>query len=152
MNEHIYKHDVFINYAIEDKHLATELSNHLREFGINVWMDRSHLGTGEPWREMIYKAISESLFFMPLISEVSICKKKWFVQTECQLALEELKKTSRRKKRYVLPVLIGNVTVPASFEGLHSARWDSEDTQWMTHIIATIKAENLSGRAHFYWF
>jgi hypothetical protein len=62
---------VFISFAGGDRAEARRLASHLREDGINVWLDEVILKPGDKIGEITIKAIEKCAVFIPLISENS---------------------------------------------------------------------------------
>lgn len=62
---------VFISFEGRDRAAAIQLSSHLREDGINVWIDEELIRGGENVGETIIKAINKCQVFIPLISKNS---------------------------------------------------------------------------------
>jgi len=80
---------IFLSYAHEDVASARRLFEDLREIGVNVWFDNESLLPGQKWKVAIEWAISNSRFFLALLSENSV-NKKGYVQKEVKSALEVL--------------------------------------------------------------
>lgn len=66
-----YPVTVFISFAGSDRAEARRLASHLREDGINVWLDEVILKPGDKIGEITIKAIEKCAVFIPLISENS---------------------------------------------------------------------------------
>ena len=65
---------VFISYAHEDIKTALKLYNDLQNNSISVWLDKKSLLPGQNWKIEIEKAITESEYFIALISENSVSR------------------------------------------------------------------------------
>lgn len=97
---------VFISYAREDCDTAKRLYDDLKAAGVTPWMDEENLLVGQNWKEGVRQAISESDYFLALISSTAI-EKKGYYQTELNKALDELKENPP-DKIYILPARIDN--------------------------------------------
>jgi len=70
------KYDVFISHASEDKRLVVNpLARYLKEFGLNVWLDKFELKLGDSLRRSIDRGLAESRFGIVIISPSFICKE-----------------------------------------------------------------------------
>ena len=58
----------------------------LLSVGLNPWIDKENLLPGQEWKRTITKAISESSYFIALLSTNSI-SKKGYIQKELRLLL-----------------------------------------------------------------
>jgi formylglycine-generating enzyme required for sulfatase activity len=80
---------IFISYAREDIKVARKLYQDLTRAGVDAWMDEKKLRIGQNWQFMIRKAISESTYFLALLSSNSL-NKRGYVQKELKMALDIL--------------------------------------------------------------
>jgi len=73
---------VFISYSRENEIEAKKLSDKLNKKFPNIapWIDRVNLLPGQNWKVEIAKAISESQFFITLLSKKSVEKIGYFQQ------------------------------------------------------------------------
>lgn len=93
---------VFISYAKEDYNSAIKIYNELEKLeGITPWIDRKSLLPGQQWKFAIKNAISNSHFFIALISNNSVTKDG-YVQKELNEALEMLDRKPATKV-YIIP-------------------------------------------------
>jgi len=105
---------VFISYAKEDKSLAEKLYGDLQQDGVKPWLDSVDLVPGQPWERTIKKAISDSSYFIALLSSRSV-GKKGYVQKEIRHALD-IAEEYPEDKVFIIPVRIDECE--PSFEGL----------------------------------
>lgn len=105
---------VFISYAKEDKSFAEKLYSDLRQAGVKPWLDSLDLVPGQPWEKAIRKAISDSSFFLAVLSSRSV-KKRGFVQKEVRYALEVAEECNE-DEIFIIPVRIDECE--PSFEAL----------------------------------
>ena len=60
---------VFISYVRENGKIVGRLAKDLREFGIEVWLDRNAIMPGQWWKDAINKAIQNGAFFIACFSK-----------------------------------------------------------------------------------
>ena len=54
------KFDVFLSYNSADKTAVERIALHLKELGLNPFLDKLHLIPGEPWQEALEEALNTS--------------------------------------------------------------------------------------------
>jgi hypothetical protein len=70
-------YDVFISHASEDKaEIAIPLANHLKIFGLKVWLDEFELTIGDSLRKSIDQGLIQSRFGIVILSP-NFFKKEW---------------------------------------------------------------------------
>jgi hypothetical protein len=92
---------VFISYARQDSEAANRLYDDLKISGLEPWLDTESLLGGENWRIAIKEAISNSRYFIPLLSSNSL-EKIGYVQRELKEALE-IRLEFPQSKRFIIP-------------------------------------------------
>lgn len=80
---------IFIGYAREDRKIAESVYTSLAEIGLFVWIDYKSIMPGENWKNAVKRGISNSRYFIALLSRHSIIKRG-FVQKELRIALDIL--------------------------------------------------------------
>lgn len=100
---------VFISYAHEDANSADRLYNDLKNAGLEPWLDKESLLAGDDWKEVIEKEISNSRYFIPLLSSNSI-GKKGYVTKEWSKALDVFA-SFKEYKRFIIPVRLDDCKV-----------------------------------------
>jgi hypothetical protein len=112
---------VFVSHATEDKPRVLAIVEPLRRF-VTPWLDTRELGLGESLDDEIRHAVvEESHAFVVFVSATSL-RKPW-VATETGWALDHERALRRRKRSFVMPVLLEPValdTAPPPFERLHA--------------------------------
>ena len=98
---------VFLSHSSKDKFFVRNLSDHLRSYGVRVWLDEAEINVGDSLTEKIGKAMEEADYVGVVLSHNSI-NSEW-VQRELQIALQ---KEIKGKKVVVLPILIETVEIP----------------------------------------
>lgn len=98
---------IFLSHSSKDKFFARTLADHLRGYGIEVWLDEAEINIGDSLTEKIGEAIEGADYVGVVLSHNSI-NSEW-VQRELQIALQ---KEIKGKKAVVLPILIETVEIP----------------------------------------
>jgi hypothetical protein len=80
---------VFISYAQEDIEAAQRLYHHLKDSGLEPWLDRFELLPGQRWKPAIKDAIQNSRYFIALFSSNSV-EARGYVQKQLKEALDIL--------------------------------------------------------------
>jgi cold shock CspA family protein len=135
------KKRIFINYAREDKDFADKLYSDLRQAGESPWMDSMDLILGQPVDATIRKAISDSSYFITLLSSRSV-GKKGYVQKEIRHALD-IAEEYPEDQIWILPLRIDECE--PSFEGLkrlHRCDLFSSYEKALKEILRAIKYES----------
>ena len=134
---------VFISYAKEDFKVARKIYTDLKGAGITPWLDRENLLVGQKWRETISRAISESSYFLLIISNNSV-SKKGYIQKEQKIALELLEELPENDI-FIIPVIIDSTEL--ADEKLRYLHWAdlSDYERGLTQILKTLKSANFEG-------
>ncbi|MQY74059.1 MAG: TIR domain-containing protein [Clostridia bacterium] len=98
---------IFLSHSSKDKFFVRTLADHLRSYGIKVWIDEAEINIGDSLTEKIGRAIEDTDYVGVVLSHNSI-NSEW-VQRELQIALQ---KEIKGKKVVVLPILIETVKIP----------------------------------------
>ncbi|MBU1421633.1 MAG: toll/interleukin-1 receptor domain-containing protein [Bacteroidetes bacterium] len=98
---------IFLSHSSKDKFFVRTLADHLRGYGIKVWLDEAEINIGDSLTEKIGEAIEGTDYVGVVLSHNSI-NSEW-VQRELQIALQ---KEIKGKKVVVLPILIETVEIP----------------------------------------
>jgi hypothetical protein len=134
----------FVSYLREDADTVDRLADALREHGIEVWLDRTHLVVGDRWPHVVKTAIREGKFFIACFSPAYALRARTHMNEELTTAIEELR-LRPRERRWFLPVAIDSGAIPAldlgageTLESLHhvdlSEDWDAAVRQ-LVHAI-----------------
>lgn len=110
---------IFISYAKEDKDFAEKLYRDLKQAGEWPWLDSVDLIPGQPWEATIRKAISDSAYFIALLSSRSV-KKKGTVNKEISHAIDIAKELPEGDV-FIIPARIDECD--PSFEALKKLHW-----------------------------
>jgi len=98
---------IFLSHSSKDKFFVRTLADHLRSYGIKVWIDEAEINIGDSLIEKIGRAIESTDYVGVVLSHNSI-NSEW-VQRELQIALQ---KEIKGKKVVVLPILIEAIELP----------------------------------------
>ncbi|MEM8932999.1 MAG: TIR domain-containing protein, partial [Acidobacteriota bacterium] len=99
---------VFISYNHADGSAMEALADALREAGVEVWVDRTHLAAGEPIETFIRRAIRETSTTLSLVSSRSLLSDWVAMETLGTLAAE----TFTGRRRLVAGFLDGDSFAP----------------------------------------
>jgi hypothetical protein len=111
---------VFVSYASEDKGSVLSLVRKLRKDKFDPWLDIAGLKPGQDWEFEIHRAMLESDAILLCLSARSL-EKRGFVQKERLIALD-LAQEQPEGTIFVIPVMLENVTPPASLRKLQWTR------------------------------
>jgi len=137
----------FICHASEDAGYAAELSRKLREAGIDTWLDKAALKTGDDWNRQIEDAIGDVDFFLILQSRAMRDKNIAYVNKEINLALER-RREFRPGIRFIMPLIIEEGGEMEDFDDLstfqaldlaHDLAHDKE--QSLTQLVNAIERD-----------
>jgi hypothetical protein len=107
MNDKHTSKSIFLSHSSKDKFFVRTLTDHLRSYGVKVWIDEAEINIGDSLIEKIGRAIEGTDYVGVVLSHNSI-NSEW-VQKELQMALQ---REIKGKKVVVLPILIETVELP----------------------------------------
>ncbi|HHT9105618.1 MAG TPA: toll/interleukin-1 receptor domain-containing protein [Candidatus Wujingus californicus] len=113
---------IFLSHSSKDKFFVRTLADHLRSYGIKIWLDEAEINIGDSLTEKIGEAIENTDYVGVVLSHNSI-NSEW-VQRELQIALQ---KEIKGKKVVVLPILIETVEIPPFLKDKLYADFTSPD-------------------------
>jgi hypothetical protein len=90
---------VFVSHASEDKEIAVQLAQCLKQRRIEVWLDDWELTLGDSLRRTIEEAISQASFGIVIISPAYM-RKNWPIRE-----LDGLFALETAERKLILPVL-----------------------------------------------
>jgi hypothetical protein len=122
----------FLSYAREDLASASRLCSDLTAAGVAVWFDKISLRPGERWRPAIQRAISESRYFIALLSSRSVAKRG-YVQRELRDALAVLAEFPENEI-YLIPTRLDDCKPP--FEEMADLNWLDLFPNWAAAVSA----------------
>ncbi len=114
---------VFISYSSNDIQVADFVVDHLRNRGVDVFIDRERLNSGN-FVEQLGAKIEEQKYFLVFISPSAVSQSKW-VQAEVTWAFIE------KDPEYIIPIWykpakLTKVFVLAGLERVDFTRWDTD--------------------------
>ncbi len=130
---------IFISYATEDYEIAKKLYDDLKNAGIEPWLDRENILSGQNWRTIIPQAIRSCRYFLLLISERSV-SKRGVVQKEQKNAFDVLDEVPS-DEIFIIPARIDHTEpIDETLKNLHWADL-SDYEQGFKQILRSIAAE-----------
>lgn len=120
---------VFISYNQSDKEFAHKLATALEQFPVNVLIDTHELRVGDNINEKINELVSNSTYFISILSKESI-QSKW--------ANKELEKAIEMKKK-VLPVITDPIEPPEILKGIVYANFTSSFEEGIEQLRLALK-------------
>jgi hypothetical protein len=134
---------VFISYVREDDELVDRLVRDLREYGVEVWLDRDKLLPGQRWRDSIRRAIREGALFLACFSHSYEMRERSYMNEELSLAIHELRSRPYDRQWFV-PVLLTPANIPAiplgGGETLRDLQWLDLSADWQAGLQALVAA------------
>jgi hypothetical protein len=140
------KPKIFLSYAHIDLGMAIKIYSDLKQYGLDIWFDKESLLPGQDWEKEIKKAISESDFFIILLSEKCL-SKRGFVHSELRSSFEIVEKFFPSDSGIViLPVRLDNCKPSDAYERLGKLHWidvfpESEYQDGLKKILKVISKE-----------
>lgn len=109
--------DVFISYASEDRQIATNIFEALKNINVKAWFDdrgKGEITPGSPYWEKIKNGIKHSAHFMPIITgnwmhkltNTSSLKNETYLVRDWLAECKKNDSTTRLKANYSIPVII----------------------------------------------
>ena len=122
---------VFLSYASQDAAAAERICDALRAAGVQVWLDKSELRSGDAWDAQIKKRIHECALFIPVISAHTNARSEGYFRGEWNLAIRG-RMNMAQGAAFLVPVVIDDSEtelawargVPASAVDLAAGRRD----------------------------
>jgi hypothetical protein len=99
-----------MSYVSEDRATALRLAEHLRGYGIAVWLDRDSLLGGDRWAASIEDAIRHGAAFIACFSANSESRDRSHMREEITLAIAELRLRAT-SSNWFIPVLLDGTSI-----------------------------------------
>ena len=97
---------VFLCHASEDGAFVATIAMHLRQNGINTWLDRNDLRGGSNWDTEIKRVLREEVHYVVVIQSAALMRKGvGYVNKELTQALER-QQEYRGRLSFIIPVTI----------------------------------------------
>jgi len=126
--------DVFISYSRLDIDFVDTLVDHLKLAGIEVWLDRSTIASGDVWRSKIAEGIDNCAKFAIVLSENSI---------ESSVVGKELGLAENLGKE-IIPILISKVSLPPHMRLiLESINWIDFSADYIRALSKLLNSLNV---------
>lgn len=134
------KPHIFISYARPDQEHAQRLYAGLHRHGLKLWRDKESLRAGSDWETSIKKAISESRYFIALLSSNSVMRRG-FVQKELRAALDELD-SFPESDVFIIPVRLDDTPIDhPRLKKLHYVDMFPNWEEGLAKILLTMQIE-----------
>lgn len=108
---------VFLIHAHEDGKMVRKLYNHLRQDGMETWMDVENLMPGQDWKNEIHKAILNSDAVIVCLTR-AFNGQRGYRHQEVKLALRKTRALPKDDV-FIIPVRLENCEMPESLKHLH---------------------------------
>ncbi|HUO19118.1 MAG TPA: TIR domain-containing protein [Steroidobacteraceae bacterium] len=123
---------VFISYASEDAEAAGRIGASLEAAGIEVWLDRTVLRSGDAWDQKIRRQIRDCALFIAVISRHTEARTEGYFRLEWHLA-DQRTQLMARSRSFLVPVCVDDTPekhadVPESFAMVHWTRLPAGET------------------------
>ena len=105
----------FISYVRENQHLIDKLVRDLRNYNVEIWLDRGDLSPGVRWKSAIRTAIQSGNFFLACFSSEYYSRQRRHMNEELAIAIDEIRNPRRPDTSCFIPVLLDEVEIPAWF-------------------------------------
>lgn len=115
---------VFLSYARLDQKFVEQLYGFLQENKLNPWMDIKNLVPGEDWMGAISREISQSDFFVFVLSENSY-NRRGVIQREIRLALDRMNELLP-DDIFIVSLRLDNCKIPNQLAQWQLLDWDDE--------------------------
>ena len=123
---------IFVSYASEDAAAAERIGAALSAAGLEVWLDRSALRSGDAWDQKIRREIRDCALFIAVISRNTEARTEGYFRLEWHLA-DQRTQLMARSRAFLVPVCIDDTPekhaeVPESFSLVHWSRLPAGET------------------------
>ena len=139
---------VFISYVSEDSATVNKLAEQLRSFGVQVWLDKTSITPGLPFREVINQAIRNGAFFLACFSRASSERDRSYMYEEINVAIDELRQRTAAKP-WFLSVRLDDCPIPEirinSVYTLRDLQWIDLFRDWNSGIKQLVRTINPFG-------
>ncbi|MGP8034693.1 MAG: TIR domain-containing protein [Steroidobacteraceae bacterium] len=144
---------VFISYASEDTEAAGRIGAGLEAAGIEVWLDKTILRTGDAWDQKIRREIRDCALFIAVVSRNTQARTEGYFRLEWHLA-DQRTQLMAKSRPFLIPVCIDDTPqkhaeVPESFSLVHWSRLPGGETPaaFVEHALRLLAAEQPSAAA-----
>ncbi|GGD24414.1 toll/interleukin-1 receptor domain-containing protein [Flavobacterium orientale] len=131
---------VFLSYAKEDKEIVKQTMEVLHDYGVITWFDEKDLLPGDNWQDKIEQSIEKADYILIFFSSNSITRQG-YKNKEIRFALEQ-KMLKPFDTRYIIPILIDDVTPPRELREIHWIKMNDEN--WINKVLVSIGKEPIN--------
>jgi SpoVK/Ycf46/Vps4 family AAA+-type ATPase len=110
-NPHAMNKKVFVSYVREDSAKVDRIAQTLRVYGIDPWLDRTHIAPGERWQRAIRNAIRDGHYFLACFSPAYAERDSTYMNEELRIAVEQLR-LMPVTRRWFIPVMLESCRIP----------------------------------------
>ncbi|HEV7241875.1 MAG TPA: toll/interleukin-1 receptor domain-containing protein [Thermoanaerobaculia bacterium] len=103
---------IFLSHSSKDKPFVRRLATRLEKHGFQVWLDEKELLVGDSLSASIATALQRAAIVLVIVSPASVASR--WLRYELNLATKRMINGQCR----VIPILIGDVSLPAEIAGL----------------------------------
>ena len=125
----------FISYVSEDFEAVSRIAEVLREYEVDVWLDKTALKPGLRWQDQIREDISKGDFFLACFSETYVRRETTFMNEELTLAIEQLRQRPTNRAWFI-PLKLNACEIPnrslGAGETLRSIQYVDLYSDWTT--------------------
>jgi Tol biopolymer transport system component len=146
-------HAVFISYASEDAEAAGRIAASLEAAGIEVWLDKTILRTGDAWDQKIRREIRDCGLFIAVVSRHTEARTEGYFRLEWHLA-DQRTHLMAKSRPFLVPVCVDDTPekdaeVPESFSRVHWSRLPGGEAPaaFVEHVLRLLAAEHTSAAA-----
>ena len=139
---------VFISYASEDTAAAGRIAASLEAAGIEVWLDKTVLRTGDAWDQKIRREIRDCALFIAVISRNTEARTEGYFRLEWHLA-DQRTQLMAKSRPFLIPVCVDDTPekgaeVPESFSQVHWSRLPGGEAPpaFLEHVSQLLAAEH----------
>ncbi|MBA3822651.1 MAG: TIR domain-containing protein [Ktedonobacterales bacterium] len=134
------KPKVFISHATPDAEFATKLAHDLRGEDINVWLDTTHMTSGN-YVAQLNAAMQRDMLILVLTP--AAIRSEW-VQEEVNTAIARAKQGLMRPPIVVVAKHCPPSEIPAMWSALHY--YDATESQYTSAILRVVREINYGGK------
>jgi Tol biopolymer transport system component len=139
---------VFISYASEDTEAASRIAAALEAAGIEVWLDKTILRTGDAWDQKIRREIRDCALFIAVVSRNTQARTEGYFRLEWHLA-DQRTQLMAKSRPFLIPVCIDetpekHAEVPESFSRVQWSRLRGGEASavFVEHVVRMLAAEH----------
>jgi hypothetical protein len=140
---------IFISHVHENQKMVEQLSQELKNHGMEVWLDHDSILPGARWKDAIRQAIQNGAFFIACFSTEYENRNKNYMNEELILAIDELRQFSI-KRTWFIPVLLSECNIPALSIGagqtLLDFQWVNLSSNWgsgIQKLLRVLRADEI---------